>query len=249
MKCVLLSLCLLLLSACNGSKPNAASIPADTQAPAKKLLTVTIGGKRGYIDRTGKIVVNPQYDSADDFSEGLARVCVGQCDTDHWRGFRYTKDQLGTEKVEQTFKYGFIDETGKMVINPGFESAEMFSDGMAGVCVGRGCYYRAPTDRSEAEEKWGYIDKTGAMVIPPQFGYVSTFHEGLAAVEIGDKWGYIDKTGKFVINPQYDSASQFENGVAKVGLKLPRTDPDSVISNYQEGYIDRSGKYIWQPSL
>jgi hypothetical protein len=90
------------------------------------------------------------------------------------------------------------------------------------------------------------VDKTGAMVIPPQFKYVGVFHEGLAAVSVGDKWGYIDKTGKFAINHQYDSASEFDNGIAEVGLKLARTD--SMIDKYQYGYIDRSGKYIWQPS-
>lgn len=84
------------------------------------------------------------------------------------------------------------------------------------------------------------------MVIPPQFTYVGVFHEGLAAVSVGGKWGYIDKTGKFAVNPQYDSASEFDKGVAQVGLKVARTD--SLIDKYQYGYIDRNGKYIWQPS-
>ena len=88
-----------------------------------------------------------------------------------------------------------------MVINPTFESAEVFSEGLAGVCVGRGCYYTRPSDKPKEDGKWGFIDKTGAMVILPQFGYVSTFHEGLAAVAVGGKWGYIDKTGKFVNQP------------------------------------------------
>lgn len=209
---------------------------------------VTVGGKRGYIDRSGRIVINPQYDSSFEFSEGLALVCVGPCDPDSWRGYRLTK-QGETERIEQTFKYGYIDETGKMVINPMFESAETFSENMAGVCVGRGCYYRSPSDKSEEEGKWGYIDETGAMVIPPQFGYVSTFNEGLAPVEVGDKWGYIDKAGKFVINPQFDSATSFVDGVAEVGLKVPKTDPNEIMDKFQYGYIDKDGKYIWRPSM
>ena len=91
-----------------------------------------------------------------------------------------------------------------------FESAEAFREGLAGVCVGHGCYYRQPSDKPKEEGKWGFIDKTGAVIIPPQSKYGSPFHEGLAAASVGDKWGYIDKTGKFVINPQYDSALQFE---------------------------------------
>jgi WG containing repeat len=235
--------CVLIL-ACNQS-PEAAPATAKPQ-PLSKLLTVTVGGKRGYIDRAGKLVVNPQYDSASEFSEGLAIVCVGQCDQQHWQGYHYAKGGLEIEKLEQTFKYGYIDETGKMVINPMFESADKFGEGLAGVCVGHGCYYSLPSDKSQEQGKWGYIDKTGTMVIPPQFKYVRVFQEGLAAVSVGDKWGYIDKTGKFVINPQYDSALDFDNGVAEVGLKLGKTD--SMLDEYQYGYINRNGKYIWQPS-
>jgi hypothetical protein len=243
----LLLSCIVILSACNRSSESATPAPTNTQAISKKLLEVTVGGKKGYIDRTGKLVVNPQYDSASAFSEGLALVCVGQCDQDHWQGYRYTKG-LEAETLEQTFKYGYIDETGKMVINPMFESAEQFSEGLAGVCVGHGCYFRGPLDKKPKEEqKWGYIDKTGAIVIPPQFTYVDGFHEGLAAVSVGDRWGYIDKTGKFVINPQYDSAGEFDNGVASVALKVGRS-PDSLLDKIQYGYIDRNGKYIWQPS-
>jgi WG containing repeat len=241
MKVVPLLSCLLILSACNQSPEKVAPAPA-TQASSKKLFSVTVGGKKGYIDRTGKLVVNPQYDSASDFSEGFALVCVGPCDQEHWQGFRYTNG----EKLEQTFKYGYIDETGKMVINPMFESAESFTEGLAGVCVGRGCYFSLSSDKPKDEGKWGYVDKTGAMVIPPQFTYVGVFHEGLAAVSVGGKWGYIDKTGKFVVNFQFDSASEFDKGIAAVGLKFASTD--STPDKWQYGYIDRSGKYIWQPS-
>jgi hypothetical protein len=243
----LLLICIVILSACNRSSDSPALAPTNTQAAPKKLLGVKVGGKVGYIDRAGKLVINPQYDSFSEFSEGLAVFCVGQCDQEHWQGYRYVKGSLDTEPLEQTFKYGYIDETGKIVINPMFESAYAFKEGLAGVCAGNGCYYSRPSDKPKEEAKWGFIDRTGAFVITSQFKNVSPFHEGLAAVSVGDKWGYIDKTGKFVINPQFDSALQFENGIAEVGLKVPRK-PDSIMDDYQYGYIDRTGKYIWQPS-
>jgi hypothetical protein len=243
----LLLSCIVIVSTCNHSTENTTPAPSNTQATPKKLLDVRVGGKIGYIDRAGKLVINPQYDAAFEFTEGLAAVCIGLCDQEHWQGYRFIKGSLDTELLEQTFKYGYIDETGKMVVNPMFESAESFSEGLAGVCVGSGCYYQSPYDKKpKGEGKWGFIDKTGTLVVLPQFGSVSMFHEGVAAVSVGDKWGYIDKTGKFVINPQYDTAGQFDAGIAQVSLKVPR--PDSAISDYQIGYIDRNGKYIWQPS-
>jgi hypothetical protein len=171
----LLLSCVLILSACNQSPENATPAPAKTQAISNKLLIVTVGGKTGSSTEPGK---SSSTHNATDFAEGLAMVCVGPCDHEHWQGYRYTKG-LETETLEQTFKYGYIDETGKMVINPMFESAEMFGEGLAAVCVGHGCYYSLPSDKPKEEGKWGYIDKTGKFVINPQYDSASPFDNGL----------------------------------------------------------------------
>ena len=204
-------------------------------------LPVTIGGKVGYIDRSGKLQINPQFQSNGPFKEGLASVCVGDCDSAHLIGYRYTKN-FEMEKLPQTFKFGFIDESGKMVINPAYEQVDSFSEGLAAVCSGQGCYWGA--DNKDKEKKWGYIDHTGAVVIAPQFETAAAFKEGLAAVSVGGKYGFIDKQGRFVVNPQYDSAWAFDHGLATVGVK-EGTDPES---GYKWGYIDTTGKVIWAPS-
>jgi len=216
------------------SQSTAASANATT--PRTRWI-VTVGGKRGYIDRTGKVVIKPQWDTAYKFSEGLATVCVGNCDQEHLQGYRLTKD-FTVEPVEQTFKFGYIDEDGKMVINPMFEEAGDFSEGLAAVCQGHRCY------SSTSEQKWGYIDKSGKMVITPQFEYGRAFHEGLAGVSVGGKYGFIDKTGRFVIDPQYDSVMYFENGIAEVWIDYT----EGAEKRSKSGYIDKEGKTIWAPS-
>jgi len=102
------------------------------------------------------------------FSEGLALVSI---------------------EDEGIGKYGYIDKTGKIIINPQFDDAESFSEGLAAVRIGD---YRTG--------KYGYIDRTGKIVINPQFDYASYFLGGHAHVKIGDKWNDIDKAGKIVIN-------------------------------------------------
>lgn len=53
-------------------------------------------------------------------------------------------------------------------------------------------------------------------------------------------FGFIDHSSHFVINPQYDYADDFKNGFAKVDVGNG--------NDRKAGYIDKTGKIIWQPS-
>ncbi len=89
-------------------------------------------GKMFFIDKAGKTVINLQDLKVKEalmqgFTDGLAGV-----------------------KIEN--KWGFIDKTGKVVIEPEYESVWPFFDGLAKVQI---------------EEKYGYIDKTGKFISEP----------------------------------------------------------------------------------
>ena len=149
----------------------------------------------GFIDKTGIMVIQPQFDLALSFSEGLAGVKVGG----------------------DGGKFGYIDKTGKFIINPQFVSSNEFSEGLASV---------------EVDGKWGFIDKTGKIVIQPQFEFAVSFSGGMAAVQLAQKWGFINKEGKFVVNPIHENARVF-NGIGQ------------VFNGSQTSYIDNTGKTIW----
>ncbi|MBA4389174.1 MAG: hypothetical protein C0404_14470 [Verrucomicrobia bacterium] len=117
-------------------------------------------------------------------------------------------------------KWGYIDKTGKKVIDPQYQGARQFSEGLAPVMV---------------DGKWGYIDKTAKMVINPQFDSGNSFSEGLARIVVGAKHGFIDATGKVVTEPKFDCAWEFSKGLAR------------VIVEGKGGYIDKTGKYVWEP--
>lgn len=152
------------------------------------IAALNIGYERGYIDKTGKVIVSPQFAKAGPFKEGLASVSynqVGGC--------------------------GYIDSTGKWIISAQFDFANDFSEGLAAVVI------REWIDVERGNiEKSGFIDKSGKIVIPLIFDYAEDFHEGLAAVDIDDKWGYVDKTGKMVIRPSFDMACDFSEGLAPI---------------------------------
>src|SRR3990172_9166167 len=87
-------------------------------------------------------------------------------------------------------KWGYIDRQGRVVVEPQFDEAYPFSEGLGRIGV----------DQKTAG-KFGFVDATGAIVIEPQFGWANSFSEGvaLARLEPGGKNGYIDKTGHWVI--------------------------------------------------
>src|SRR6266446_9170471 len=140
---------------------------------SKALFPVEKGGKFGFIDRTGKVVIPIQFDSANNFHEGLALVTMSG-------------------------KKAFIDATGKIVFNAAYDIVDDFSEGLAAVNIGQ---TRIPNIGLIANPgKWGYIDKTGKLAIPMKFTHAENFSEGLAAVNIGDQdhGAFIDHAGKII---------------------------------------------------
>lgn len=188
---------------------------------------VVVGGKAGYIDPSGKIVLEPKFDGASYFSEGLARVGVG-------------RDTIITAGYSQ----GFIDESGVIVIKPQWDVVSHFSEGLAAVGIdqtkqafqvfGRTYYSSA----SHPWFRWGFIDRSGQTVIANTFSDVSEFRDGIAAANTDPykpRYGFIDRTGKWTIDPSFEHANQFSEGLARVFV------------NGKYGYIDRSGKVVIKP--
>ena len=156
----------------------------------------------GYIGKDGAFVLEPQYESAGDFSGGLACVAVGDRHgyidkTGRWvielpdgtvPRTDWSAFSAGLAAVWQGDKAGYIDRHGTMVIAPRFFDARPFAEGLAAV-------------RKGSSGLWGYIDKKGTMVIAPQFGQAEQFRGGVARVYLDRErttLGYIDKTGKVV---------------------------------------------------
>ena len=204
-----------------------------------KLIPVKSGKEFQYIDKEGKIVINPQFSEATVFRNGLALV------------------KTSGDKP----KWGFISEDGKYVIPANYKSATIFSDDLAWV-VSENAAPTAINNKGEVKvtlndaetvkifkeglsafsiidtsgEKWGFVDKTGKIKVNPQFSNTRNFSNGKCAVANSNgKWGYIDNEGKILINYQFDEAKDF------VG------DKAIVVSGEKSGLIDDQGKYIINP--
>lgn len=83
-------------------------------------------------------------------------------------------------------QYGFRSDEGDVVIDPRFQNAWYFSDGLARVMI---------------DSLWGFIDRSGEIVIEPRYDLAWDFQNGLALVMVDGKYGYIDRQGSFVWRP------------------------------------------------
>jgi hypothetical protein len=171
------------------------------------------GGKAAAHADTGSVVINPQFESAGPFSEGLAAVEIGK---------------------KEDGKWGYIDKSGKFVIDPQFDSAEGFSEGLAAVRGG-----------DAKTGKWGFIDRSGKFAIAPQWDFASRFSGGLSIVRSGDivtgKERVIDKQGNYVSDLEAGVMLPCENGMTLVGTNVSWDDRGV---NRHFGFVDKSGKYV-----
>ncbi len=165
------------------------------------------GDRYGYRDAAGQVGIEPKFLSADNFSaKGLAAVV----DESGWayinpRGevvvrpfvFDNGPDPFsdGLARFEQDGRFGFFDETGTRVIEPRFDFARPFSEGLAAVCSG--CVRKSDGEHwFVSGGKWGYIGKSGDIAIELVFDVARPFEGGRAEVVEAGKTKSIGPDGK-----------------------------------------------------
>lgn len=145
--------------------------------------------KMGIVDKRGQFQIDAIYDfigsPGDD--QRLAPVQIGTEALD----LILMPDAPRPELDIHTYaggKWGYVDTTNHIVINPVYDEAKPFSEGLAPVRKGTA---------------WGYINPKGQEVIQAQFAWVSPFKNGVARVRMGaaandyvGRYGYINPEGE-----------------------------------------------------
>lgn len=172
-----------------GQEPNVASGPGVLNQPGDGKAVYDAGGVFGHLDCAYGTIIGgtPVWDEARRFSEGLAAVRRGtgwgfagpfgsalEIGGD-WLGARDFGEGLAPVQ-DRGGLWGYVDRQGNWVIEPRFDNAYSFSDGLAGVRIG---------------EKRGFITPDGALAVPAEFDDFYRHDGGVAAVRQGEGWGVI----------------------------------------------------------
>lgn len=231
------------------------------------LYRIMVGDKYGFMNSQGKIVIEPQFDEANDmFSEGLCFVKSGEktglIDSTGIVVVHLGEDitgvsrfQGGLSKYKSKSSGGIISKDGRIIIS-GINGSLEYDDN-----------FIYTYHYNEDNDTYMIIGLTSekAYRIGNYYARIGEYHEGLCPVKINDKWGYIDYTGKLVIDTIYDYVYSFSEGLAHVekgkeswfinknGKKVIFVEEvitdfvcnrAAVVKNGKKCLIDKTGKII-----
>lgn len=200
-------------------------------------------GMYGYLDENYNVAIPCQWDKADVFCNGMARVSKrkGNEDSEYidylinksgdviWEDVGSTSEGLIRVRDSQGM-YGYLDENNIIVISCQWVTAKDFCNGLAAV--------------TDAEKVVKFIDKTGSVVLQAvdaccegvTITKPGVYSEGVMCVKNSeDKLGYIDESNKIAIPCHWTKASMFHHGKAIV-----------VDTNWNRMGIDKSGSIVWK---
>lgn len=246
------------------------------------LARVRTGKKYYFIDTNGKIINATGFDNARDFSNNYARVkkdgvwgLIDKSGNFVIQPIYYALGDVATNglltfQIQSGGKKGFINTKNERVIDPEYDSAYAFNNGVA--CVQSG-------------SKWGAINAEGKWVIQPIYNYLDpvigydlvvfeekssgsgpslygimdyngnikvqalyrhiydneTGNSILGAENTNEKCGFIDVNGNTVIPFIYDKITDFYGDYAAVRTK--KNDSGYEYNNYN--IIDKSGNILF----
>lgn len=195
-------------------------VPEEVQSvyPAYQVIEGT--KKYGYIDSNGTFVIEPVYDYADDFRDGVAVVRQGEdnlvIDRSGIEIYR-SKNNIGSfhngaasiYTTEDAWLFGFIDPTGKIIVEPRYSIVSDFDKN------GHAYGYLAET------ATYDLIDITGNVVesYTPNIDadYVLSFEEGYAVYVKNSKFGVASiASGETILEPIYSSVEYLGNDLFAV---------------------------------
>lgn len=194
----------------------------------------------GYLDKQGTEIISPIYELAYDFNDGKALVQITENEFalidvsgKELKSYKYffvgpLSDGMLAFSGTPTGKYGYINESGEVIISPKYTSTSPFEHETAVVNTADGFI-----------DHYGLIDKKGNFIIPPKYNAINRLSKNRIAVGLpldeskpylGSKYSILDINGNFLTGFIYNDVTPYNAGFA------------SAYDGINTFFIDETGK-------
>lgn len=198
--------------------------------PSKQPYPIAVDDKVGFIDSTGKIVIQPQYETTIKYYELPNKD--KKIKTVSFPMNAYFSEGFSTQREAEYFwfipiryHYIVIDENGTIILPESENEIGNFHEGLAPV--------RMPKKHFQYvyDNYYGFINKKFKIAVEPKYKWAGRFKEELALVFDGKLFGFTNQHDSLVIPLKFKDTYHFSEGLALAS------------TNKLYGYIDKSGNF------
>ena len=199
--------------------------PAVAQRPCVDISTRLYG----YKNQQGSWQINPKYQIAHPFNDGMRRYAVVKLDN----------------------RWGCIDVNGEMIVRNIFNSSEEAAEaGKAWSTNSEPGKWVYPA-QNPADKRWGFVDYYGRWKFQPVYEAAGTYigkdPMAFAPIRTDGRWGCIDAKGILIINNIFMTREEAEaagrqwiNGTCYDVWRMPAKDTRSNLW----GYVNYLGRWV-----
>ena len=234
-------------------------LPLEYRAIADKVIDGVVeirSNKRiGYVDITGRVLLEPTYKSISKFVDGYAVVSKGR---DRERSVYGVINSQFKEIIPCVFdNIEYEVEIGRFKTDVGYKTIdgryvavvdgkELFVDKKYKYCKPFGDTCAIAVRVAGGLVNYGLIDKKSNDILPPIFSRLEHIENELYKFKINDLYGLVTSKGNIILENKYNGIGKFEDNLACVQVNVPSGDRYEQKKLY--GYIDYSGNEILPPS-
>lgn len=236
-------------------------LPLEYKAIADKvidgLLEICLYDRIGYLDLTGRVILEPTYMSVGAFVDGYAVVSKSSSYRDE-EGFDIEKSVFGVinsqfkeiipcvfDRLEYEAEMGrFKTEVGYMTIDGRYvvlvDGKELYLDKKYKYCEQFVDTTAIAVRVVDGHVYYGLVDKKSNDILPPIFSSLEHIDNGLYKFKINDLYGLVTSKGNIILQNKYNNIGKFDHNLACVQV--------NVLEKQLYGFVDSSGNEILPPS-
>lgn len=213
------------------------------------------------ISEKGQLVIPCKFDKMGGFINGLAKVSKNFAEYDY-----YYYDGYSSSNKKKYYKYGLINELGKMVLPVEFGEIEELFEGLVKLRLDSEFLSRDEIEKQRSSSivtkhhctsKYGLANKKGEIIVPYEFDDVGGFVNGFAKVSQSYKTGYnkkpnqkyyryglINELGKFILPVEYGEIGEFFEDLIRVRIDSQFDDYYKIFKKSKYGFANKKGEIV-----